>query len=153
MAEQSWPHPDGPITNTEQWRAAARLWRDTGVVAETMDALAVEAVPESLEIRVRSGEAWIDGHFYRNTDPQEYDADTADLNDDRVDRIVVEYRDQRQNGDAGAEILVLTGTPAGSPTPPPLTQEDGHYQLPLARFRRHHRRAGLLGPAAHPIRR
>ena len=132
MAEQSWPHPDGPITDTTQWRAAARLWRDTGVIVADDDQLQVEAVAEELEVRVRDGQAWVDGHYYRNTSPAVLPITTADLSNPRIDRVVVEYADNRDPDPAGAVLRVLEGTPAASPEPPALTQTDGLYQLPLA---------------------
>lgn len=132
MVQNAWPYETQSVEESE-WRSMGRLWRRTGVVADVDGELAVTEVTGALQVDVAAGEAWVDGHYYSNGAVERLDLDAADLNDDRIDLIVV-----RSTAGSGAELVVLTGTPAADPDAPVPTQDHegaGVYEEPLAEVR------------------
>ena len=82
-----------------------------------------------LAVDVAAGQAMVRGHFYISTAVEELSLATADATNDRIDTIALEL-DPTANS---IVLVVVEGTPAGSPAAPTLTQTDaGVYQLPLA---------------------
>ncbi|HVM29533.1 MAG TPA: hypothetical protein VM305_02000 [Candidatus Limnocylindrales bacterium] len=104
-----------------------------GVVAGIGNELAVaDSVPAAMSVRVDTGAAFVRGYYLEVYSSAETLAiAAADPANPRIDRVVVR-RDLA--GRTGA-LAVLTGTPAGSPTAPALTQlEAGTWEIPLARI-------------------
>lgn len=128
MAQFSWPYEGQPV-NEDEWQAMARLWRSSGVVDEVENELEVTPVAGQLQVRVYPGEAWLDGHYYRNDESTVLDLDDADLGDSRTDLIVV--RSDLSEGEA--RLAVKTGTP-GASAPGPTRDHDGSgiWEEPLA---------------------
>ncbi len=89
----------------------------------------VECDPVALAVRVNTGEAWIQGFWYQNTAYLTKSLAAADPDNDRIDRIVLRL-DTTTNFKISAEVL--TGTPAGSPAAPALTQTSSIYEISLA---------------------
>jgi len=88
----------------------------------------VETDPVALAVRVNTGEAWIQGFWYQNTAYLTKSLAAADPDNDRIDRIVLRL-DTVTNFKISIEVL--TGTPAGSPTAPALTQTASTYEISL----------------------
>jgi len=89
----------------------------------------VECDPVALAVRVNTGEAWIGGYWYQNTAYLTKSLAAADPDNDRIDRIVLRL-DTTTNFKISIEVL--TGTPAGSPEAPALTQTASIYEISLA---------------------
>lgn len=89
----------------------------------------VETDPVALAVRVNTGEAWINGFWYQNTAYLTKSLAAADPDNDRIDRIVLRL-DTVTNFKISIEVL--TGTPAGSPAAPALTQTASTYEISLA---------------------
>lgn len=130
MVQQSWPYKSSPVT-FDEWSKMARLWRRSGVVDDADGELEVTAVTGELQVQVAAGEAWLDSVYFASDAAETLNLDDADLNDDRIDLVVV-----RSDRDAGeATLQVITGTPAASPSAPTVTQDhEGSdvYEIALA---------------------
>lgn len=129
MAEQSFPFENVDTTESQfsQW---ATNFQDTGVQGSPADTkLKVTAEGSTLSVNVASGQAFIRGHYYINTDSIPLTLTTAGL-DTRIDYVVIEL-DPALNTIA-AKIVQGTAV-ASDPVAPTLTQTDtGIYQLPVA---------------------
>ena len=70
VAMNVWPTDGaaGSVANEARWRAMARYWVPTGVVADNAGGMAPSLNGTSLT--VRSGVAWVDGHFCELTSDQ-----------------------------------------------------------------------------------
>lgn len=129
MTQNAWPYT-GDSIQEPQWRAMARLWRRTGVVDDVAGELTVSAVAGALQVSVAAGEAWLDGYYYANDSAVTLTLATADLNNDRIDLIVV-----RSTAGDSAELAVITGAPTAEPIAPSPTQDHdgtGVFELVLA---------------------
>lgn len=130
MAETSFPYAGDSVQEPE-WNALGRLFRRSGVVDGADNELAPTAVTGELQVQVASGECYLEGFYYSNDAAETLTLDAADLNDDRIDLVVV--RSDRVAGTA--RLAVITGTPATSPAAPTVTQDhEGSdvYEIALA---------------------
>ena len=83
-----------------------------------------------LQIVVGSGKAWFRKTWLVNTSNLFLTLDTPDITYDRIDIIALDFDKSsltREN-----DIVIVTGTPAGTPTPPTLVDTSDHLQKPLA---------------------
>jgi hypothetical protein len=102
----------------------------TGYFAGSGGELAVTASsPADMNINVATGEAWIQGYYYKNTDSKTLAVTAADGSNPRIDRVVLEL-DLVTN--RLINLKMLDGTPAASPVAPTLTQSGTTYQITLA---------------------
>ncbi|CAN5751227.1 hypothetical protein BH23CHL7_BH23CHL7_17390 [soil metagenome] len=102
-----------------------------GVVGGIGNELAVlESSPAAMSVRVNTGVAFARGYYlevYASMETLVISPAHATLS--RIDRVVV----RRDLAGRTGTLAVLTGTPAGSPTAPALTQtEAGIWEIPLA---------------------
>lgn len=125
----------GADVQEAEWAEMARLWLFTGVynsngVRPNVDLNKFEVYGDNsgLQVKVKTGTAWIEG-FYVKSDAEEIVAlATADATNPRKDRIILKL-------DRGANTITLTkltGTPAGSPVAPTLTQNSSIWEISLA---------------------
>lgn len=102
----------------------------TGYFAGSGGELAVTASsPADMNINVATGEAWIQGYYYKNTASKTLAVTAADGSNPRIDRVVLEL-DLVTN--RLINLKMLDGTPAASPVAPALTQSGTTYQITLA---------------------
>lgn len=101
----------------------------TGVANECVVA---ETGPVSLGVYVGTGEAFIQGYWYKNTAAKTVTLDAADPVLNRIDRIVLQV--DLAPGLTGRDIIATkhTGTPAADPDPPALTRTALVYEISLA---------------------
>jgi len=100
-----------------------------GVFKDVDDELAVsENNPVSLSVIVASGEGWINGFWYQNTEDLTKTLGAADPDNPRIDRIILRLD---TTDDLEITCEVLEGTPAAEPDPPELTQEAATYEISL----------------------
>lgn len=81
-----------------------------------------------MQVIVKEGQGWINGHKIINTAALPLTIDTSDVLLDRIDRVIF-YADTttREMG-----ISVVKGTPAISPSAPALTRSETRYEMSLA---------------------
>lgn len=139
MAVQAWPFNSESQSprgwGAPEWRMFMTRMRQQGVIADYESELLVEPVSGELQSVVRPGMAFVAGHQVLIDADETVDHDTADLEDDRVDLVVLTTDwtiDERR-----AYVEVLTGTAAADPSAPSPTQDEvgdpeGLWQEPLA---------------------
>jgi hypothetical protein len=93
----------------------------------------IEANPPAQSVRVSNGVGFVQGYYHEvYSGPDTLVIAAANPTNPRIDRVVL----RRDLAGRTGLVAVLTGTPAASPTPPPLTQNvAGIYELPLAQVR------------------
>ena len=96
----------GSVVREDQWAKMAKLWRGTGVVGGFLDEFEVYADSSGMQVKVKSGAAWIEG-FYISSDAVETKAIAAVSGVVRHDNVVL-HVDWPGNT---ISILVVTGTP------------------------------------------
>jgi len=126
--------PEGSVpeyTQPEFAEVLSKIFTD-GVFSDIDNELeVVETDPDALAVRINTGEAWIQGFWYQNTAYLTKSLAAADPDNDRIDRIVLRL-DTTTNFKISIEVL--TGTPAGSPSAPALTQTASIYEISLAQI-------------------
>jgi len=109
-----------------------RRFLTNGVIPGVTNELAVaEASPPGMKVAMNTGEAWILGFWYQNDALLELDIAAADPIDPRIDRIVLQLDTVT---DLEIKAVVLTGTPAPSPSPPALTRNNDVHEISLAQL-------------------
>lgn len=127
MAQTSWPFENIDTSETQFSQWARNIGE--GVKTSALNELEVYADSTGMQVKARSGQAMVRGHYYNNSAEVSLAITAADATNDRIDNVVLEL-------DPSANTIVLKvvdGTPAASPTAPALTQTDaGIYQIKLA---------------------
>ena len=113
----------------EQFAKYFALFVGNGVYANTASELQVAAsdVPD-MNVKVRSGAAWINGYWYRDADDKTLSIPVADGTAPRIDIIVLKW-DKNQRD---IHLAVKSGTPASSPQAPALQRDEEAYEIQLA---------------------
>lgn len=106
-------------TEADQAEVQTRFRKD-GLIYEAANRLAISA-PGGMFIRVATGEMMIQGFWYKNDSNLDLAIAANSSGFTRIDRIVLHLD---RNGNS-AHIIVLTGTPSGSPSAPNVTQNPG----------------------------
>lgn len=127
MAQSSWPFENIDTSETQFSQWARNIGE--GVKTGALNELEVFADSTGMQVKVRSGQALVRGHYYQNTAELALSLEAADLTNPRVDTVVVEL-----DPSANSIVLdVITGTPEVTPSPEPVVQTDaGIYQIKLA---------------------
>ncbi len=81
-----------------------------------------------MSIKVLSGQAFINGYFYENTDELSLAIDNADGVLNRIDLIVLRW----DKYERVIRLAVEKGMPASSPSAPSMKRNDDYYELKLA---------------------
>lgn len=110
------------------WGDMALYWRSTGVIPGVTNEFEVFADASGMQVKVKTGEAWIQGFWGESTSQKTLAIAVADGSNDRIDRVVLQL-DFTNNI---INLDVLTGTPAGSPAVPSLTQSSAKWEISLA---------------------
>jgi hypothetical protein len=130
MAQTSWPFENIDTSETQFSMWASNIGQ--GVIADKGFELEPFADSTGMNVKIKSGQALVRGHYYDSTDQETLTIATADLSNPRIDVVVL-----RLDPTANSIVLaVVAGTPASSPTVPALTQTvGGVYEFPLAEVR------------------
>ena len=127
MAQSSWPFENIDTSETQFSQWARNIGE--GVKTGALNELEVFADSTGMQVKVRSGQALVRGHYYQSTAQETIALTAANLSNPRIDTIILEL-------DPSANTIVLkaiAGDPAVSPAPEPLVQTDaGVYQVKLA---------------------
>lgn len=124
------PFDSGPGSNvTEaQWGLMAKNWLGTGVIKGAINEFQVYADSSGMQVKVKSGQAWIEGFFFQVVTESVIPISIANSSNPRIDRIAIQV-DWTNNI---ISLIAIQGTPAASPTPPALTQGSAIWQISLA---------------------
>jgi hypothetical protein len=127
MAQTSWPFESIDTSETQFSMWASNIGQ--GVINDKGFELEPFADSSGMNVKVKTGQALVRGHYYDSTAQETLTIATADPTNPRIDRVVL-----RLDPSVNSVVLaVITGTPAGSPSAPALTQTVGAiYELPLA---------------------
>ncbi len=131
--EYGWPFDSGSggSIREAQWSEMMDLVYNTGVFRGQGNDLQVYADSTGMQVKVKDGKAWMKGHFYKHATPDQTLAITGShATLDRIDRVVIKL-DWTLNI---IGYIVLTGTPAGSPEAPALTQTSAIWEISLAQI-------------------
>ena len=100
-----------------------------GVYAEHSNQLEVMAMPTpQMQVSVQTGQGWINGYWYENTDSLYLPIDVADGVLNRIDSIVLRFGTTERN----MWIAVKKGVAAINPVAPEVTRNADYYELQLA---------------------
>jgi len=133
----SFPYDDYAMTEND-WKLMFSWVRTSGILAATttLDPVGESAVAAdtAMTIQIYPGEAWIEGfYFYYIEDPADPGNITFTISNNvsgfpRIDLVVIRL-DLTNNT---TTYVVLEGTPAASPVPPVVQQDDLIWELPIA---------------------
>lgn len=82
----------------------------------------------SMAVIVSSGQAWINGYWYENTDNMQLSIDVADGVLSRIDSIVLRWGASERT----MWLTVIKGTPSSQPQAPEIERTGDYYDLQLA---------------------
>jgi hypothetical protein len=127
MAQTSWPFENVDTSETQFSLWARNLGQ--GVIDGKLLELEPFGDGSGMNVKVKSGQALVRGHFYDSTVQETLDIAAADPSLPRKDAVVL-----RLDPTANSILLtVITGTPNASPSLPALIQTDGAvYDLLIA---------------------
>jgi hypothetical protein len=110
---------DGTAANEADWRKFMSQVLAHGVFRGEANKLSVFGDSSGRQTKVNTGKAWARGHYGDNQSIKTLAHSTNTSGNPRIDRVVAraDFVNNR------VELDVLTGTPAGSPTAPALTQD------------------------------
>lgn len=113
----------------EQFAAYFAAFIGNGIYGHSMRKLQVlcQDSPD-MSIKVLSGEAYINGWWYRNTDTYNLPIQIADGVLSRIDVIVVRWG----NAERDMWLQVITGELSAKPVKPPIRRDADYYDLQLA---------------------
>lgn len=127
MAQTSWPFENVDTSETQFSQWARNIGE--GIKSGSLNELEVFADSTGMQVKVKSGQAMVRGHYYQNSAEETIAVTTADPSNPRIDIVILEL-------DPSANSIVLkvtAGTPGATPSAPSLVQTDGGvYQLQLA---------------------
>ena len=127
MAQSSWPFENIDTSETQFSQWARNIGE--GVKPSALNELEVFADSTGMQVKVKSGQAMVRGHYYQNTAEETLTLTAADPSNPRIDTVVIEL-DPSANSIA---LKVIAGTPSITPSPTGLVQTDaGIYQFKLA---------------------
>jgi hypothetical protein len=131
MAQLAFPLSQSPILTVEQWSKIAGNWMNTGVIMGSLNQLQTFADSTGMQIKVKSGAAFIKGVYFESDSEETLAIFTADSTNPRIDRVIVRF-------DLLAETMqlsMLQGVAAVSPVAPALTQNSSRWEISLAQVR------------------
>lgn len=133
-ALSSYPWNTSPDMYESQWRAFMKHARATGVIKEDpndpekLNELEVYADSTGMQVKIKTGIAFLRGVFapLAALTTEAIQASHATL--DRIDRVVLKLDTTNRT----VTVEVVTGTPAGSPVAPTLTNTSSIHYVKLA---------------------
>lgn len=126
------PFDSGPGANIAEdtWRDMMRhmLGSQSGVIRGFLNEFEVFADTSGMQVKCKSGESWMRGHYGKSTAEKILPIAAADATNPRKDRAVL-----RASFAANLiEVDILTGTPAVTPAAPSLAQNTSVWETSLA---------------------
>lgn len=127
MTKQYFPFDNAQVMEA-QWSLMAKQWVQSGVFPGLMNELLVYGDSTGMQVKVKTGGGWVQGHYYSNDMEETLAIQAAHATLNRIDRIIL-YVDWTNNI---CGTGVVTGTPGASPAAPALTQNTSIWQISLA---------------------
>jgi len=121
----------GAASYETNWRKMARLWRPSGPINGALNGLLPYGDSTGMQVKVPTGQAWIDGFYFETDITYTLAIATADATNPRIDVVVLRLDMSANTIDFG----ILTGTAAVSPTAPSVTQGATIWEIALAQVR------------------
>ena len=116
------------VYNAEQFAAYFASFIANGVFGNSMGELVVlENQQANMSVDVSSGQAWINGWWYRNTEELNLPIALADGVLNRKDIVVLRWG----NAERDMWLQVLQGEPSGEPIAPEIVRNADYYDLKL----------------------
>lgn len=116
------------VYNAEQFAAYFASFIANGVFGNSMGELVVlENQQANMSVDVSSGQAWINGWWYRNTEELNLPIALADGVLNRKDIVVLRWG----NAERDMWLQVLQGEPSGEPIAPSIVRNADYYDLKL----------------------
>lgn len=131
MTIEAYPFENSNISTEVQWQRMARLWMPDGVDTVPSGGSLKVTHSAGLTVSIAEGHAILRGIFYRQVGAITRSCVVNGSTFPRLDRVVLRC-------DLGAntiEPLVITGTPAATPTAPAMSYTETVFDLPLATVR------------------
>lgn len=130
MTQTYFPFDSGQGANiTEaQWQKMAQYWLSTGVIKSALNELQVYADSRGMSAMVKSGQAWMKGHFFESDTEVVLPIGSSNATNPRIDRVIIRL-DWVNNL---IQLAVLQGIPASIPAAPALTQNSSIWEISLA---------------------
>lgn len=126
------PFDSGPGSGVLEsgWREMMKhmLGSASGVIRGFDNNFEVYADSSGMQVKIKTGQCWIRGHFGMSITEKTHAVSAAHATLARKDAVVLRCHFQNNN----IEVDVVTGTPAGTPTLPPLTQNTTVWETYLA---------------------
>lgn len=130
MTQSFYPLANSPILNTSQWSKLASNWLSSGVIKGALNSLQVYADSTGLQVKVKSGQAFIKGHFFESDSEVTLPIGTPDTSLNRIDRVIVRL-DWTANT---IQFAVLQGIAGAIYSAPSLTTNTSRWEIPLAQI-------------------
>lgn len=117
----------GSVATEDTWRKMMRHAVSSGVLHNEGNGMSVYADSTGMQVKVRTGEVWIRSQWGENTTEKILPIAAAHATLARIDKVIC--RNHFVNN--VMELDVLTGTPAGSPVAPSITQNTSMWEISL----------------------
>lgn len=103
-------------------------------VSNTEDLPDLEVKAEDdMDISLGAGYMFANGYLYENTSSMTLTHDTADSDNDRIDRVIIRFDSNPE--ERTIKAVIKKGTPDSSPNPPSLKRDDYIYEMSVAQVR------------------
>lgn len=123
------PFDSGPGSNVtaDTWRKMMRFVAGSGVFRQVLAGLQPYADSTGLQVKVKTGEAWVRGHWGEWTIEAVLPIAENTSGFTRLDLVIVraDFVNKR------LELAVLTGVPSATPVPPPVTENTSIWECQL----------------------
>ncbi|MDF2792063.1 MAG: hypothetical protein K0S80_5165 [Neobacillus sp.] len=129
MTQIAYPLANTQVSKPQEWSDMAQNWLNTGVIKGKLNDLLVYADSTGMRVKVKSGQANLQGHFYQSDSEEVLPIAIANASNPRIDRVIVRID---WTADSIA-LAVLQGTPAATPVAPALTQNSSRWEISLAK--------------------
>lgn len=118
----------GSSVTEDGWRAMQRRTGVPGVIRDSLNGMLVYADSTGMQVKVKTGELWAEGHYGSITVEKIVAIATAHATLARIDRIVarLDYVNNQIVVDA------VTGTAAATPAAPAVTRNSSIFEISLA---------------------
>lgn len=103
-------------------------------VSNTANLPDLEVTAQSnMNVGLGAGYMFANGYMYENTSTLTLTHDTADSNNDRIDRVVIRFDNDPE--ERTIKAMILKGVPANNPVPPTLRRDNYVHQMSVAQVR------------------
>jgi len=128
MVKVAYPLASSQVKTPQDWSNMAQNWIGTGVIKGKLNELSVYGDSTGMQIKCKSGQAFLQGHFFQSDAEVILPIATANATNPRIDRIIIRLDYTSDSID----FAVLQGIPAVSPVTPALTQNSTRWEISLA---------------------